>query len=370
MAVVKRSGRWQASYRGPDGRERTKTFDLRSDADRWVRDQRTALDTGTWIDPSSAKVTFGEFVETWKASQVWRDGTRALVDMHFKNHVLPTWEHRPIGSIRPSEAQAWVKGLSTKLAPSTIEVVVSYVGQAFRAAIDDRLIATSPLTRVKLPKREHHDIVILTAAQVAAMAARIDERYRAVIVLAAGTGMRQGELLGLTIDRVDWLRKTVRIDRQLSSVKGHTPVLAPPKTARSVRTIPVGDVVIEALSAHLAAFPAGIEGLIFTGKRGDPIRRSTWGLAWDAPARAIGLPKGVGIHCLRHTHASFLISAGCSVKVVQERLGHATAAETLDTYSHLWPDDDDRSRQAVDNVLAPILGRGSRGQAADKAVDC
>jgi integrase len=123
--------------------------------------------------------------------------------------------------------------------------------------------------------------------------------------------------------------------------------------------IPLPDYVIEALAAHLAEFPA-VGGFVFTNDDGTPIRRNRFGPVWRAATDAAGLPRsvsergrqeGVGFHALRHTYASLLIAAGCSVKVVQARLGHATAQETLDTYAHLWPDDEDRTRAAIDGVL-------------------
>lgn len=101
----------------------------------------------------------------------------------------------------------------------------------------------------------------------------------------------------------------------------------------------------------------GAVRLVFVTDDHEPIRR-TWfsGAVWQQVAKTAGLPVGVGFHALRHYYASLLIRHGESVKTVQERLGHATAAETLDTYSHLWPDSEDRTREAVDLVL---------GQAAD-----
>lgn len=94
---------------------------------------------------------------------------------------------------------------------------------------------------------------------------------------------------------------------------------------------------------------------MFTAPRGGPLRRSVFGTeVWQPSARAAGLPTGTGFHGLRHYFASLLIRHGESVKTVQARLGHATAAETLDTYSHLWPDSEDRARAAVDDVLGDI----------------
>ena len=107
---------------------------------------------------------------------------------------------------------------------------------------------------------------------------------------------------------------------------------------------------MDALAAHLAEFPAGPDGLVFT-LSGKPITRSAFGHKWRAAVETAGLPAGTGFHALRHYYASLLIRHGESVKTVQARLGHASAVETLDTYSHLWPDSDDRTRDAIDSVL-------------------
>ncbi|HEV3401024.1 MAG TPA: site-specific integrase, partial [Acidimicrobiales bacterium] len=153
------------------------------------------------------------------------------------------------------------------------------------------------------------------------------------------------------LPHVDFLRRRLAVEQQLVTLAGRPPYLAPPKTAASRRAIPLPTVVSEALASHLERFPAGDAGLIFTTERGEPIRRNRFGEVWRRAADAAGLAEGVGFHALRHYYASLLIRHGESVKVVQERLGHASAAETLDTYSHLWPDSEDRTRAAVDAVL-------------------
>jgi integrase len=171
-------------------------------------------------------------------------------------------------------------------------------------------------------------------------------------VFAAGTGLRQGECFGLTVDRIDFLRRTAKVDRQLLLMPGG-PVLAPPKTEASRRIVPLPDVVVDALAAHLARFPAGGDGFVFTNDDGKPIRRTRFSDMWRPLVQRAGLPEGAGFHQLRHFYASLLIRHGESVKTVQLRLGHASAVETLNTYSHLWPDSDDRTREAVDLVLGP-----------------
>ncbi len=150
---------------------------------------------------------------------------------------------------------------------------------------------------------------------------------------------------------MDFLRRSLRVDQQLVLIPGREPFLGPPKTAASRRTIPLPAVVLDALAAHLANYDPGPDGLVFTAPNGGPIRRNRLSETWRAAVAAAGVPQGTHFHDLRHYYASLLIRHGESVKVVQARLGHASAAETLDTYSHLWPDSEDRTRAAVDSVL-------------------
>jgi len=265
----------------------------------------------------------------------------------LRRHVYPTLGARKLSSILPSDIQALVKSLP--LAPSTVGVVHGILSGIFRAAVRDRRIIANPCEGTRLPKVERKRVVPLTTEQVEAARDAMPERLRALVTFAAGTGLRQGECFGLTVDRLDFLRRTVSVDRQLVTLAGHPPRLGPPKTAASVRTVPLPQVVVDALAAHLAAYPA--DELVFTLEGGLPITRSTFGHLWRPVASEAGLPAGTGLHSLRHYYASLLIRHGESVKVVQARLGHASAAETLDTYSHLWPDSDDRTREAVDSVL-------------------
>jgi site-specific recombinase XerD len=92
---------------------------------------------------------------------------------------------------------------------------------------------------------------------------------------------------------------------------------------------------------------------VFTGQRGEPWRRNTFTRLIAQGRVAAGLPESVTFHDLRHHFASVLIAAGCSIKAVQSALGHANASETLDTYSHLWPADEDRIREAVQSLHGP-----------------
>lgn len=352
-SVARRSdGRWRARYRDPAGREHAKHFDTKTKAQRWLDEVTAAIVTGQYVDPNAGRRTFGDYATSWASSQVHRDSTRVKVESSLRRHVLPHLGDRPLASLRRSDIQTWVKARSDELAPGTVRVIYSYLAAIFRAAVDDRLIPASPCSRIALPRVQPKRVEPLATETVFALAEAVQDRYRALILLAAGTGMRQGECFGLTGDRVDFLRRAVTVDRQLVSLPGRPPALAVPKTTASHRTIPLPNVVLEALASHLAAFPRAPSDLLFTLPSGAPINRGTFSSqVWQPAARLVGLREGVSFHDLRHYYASLLIRHGESVKVVQARLGHASAAETLDTYSHLWPDSEDRTREAVDLAL-------------------
>jgi integrase len=188
--------------------------------------------------------------------------------------------------------------MTSTLAASTVGTVHGVVAGIFRAAMRDRKITANPCEGTRLPKVARPRVEPLPVETVRALETAMPERYRALVTLAAGTGMRQGECLGLTVDRIDFLRRALTVDRQLVTVPGRDPYLGPPKTFASVRTIPLPQVVLDALAAHLAAYPA--DGLVFTSSAGTPIRRTRFGEVWRDAVKAAGAPHGTGFHGLRH----------------------------------------------------------------------
>ena len=233
--------------------------------------------------------------------QVQRPSSRAHVETMLRRHAYPALGNRTLTSILPSDIQAWVKGL--ELAPATVGVVHGIVSTVMKAAIRDRRVASNPCDGTKLPKVQRSQIVPLTTQQVSAVRDALPAELRDLVTLAGGTGMRQGECFGLTVDRVRFLERVLTVDRQLVTVQGQAPTLGPPKTRASNRTIPLPQVVVDALAAHLAAFPAEPDGLVFT-LSGKPITRSVFGHKWRAAVEASGLPAGTGFHALRHYYAS------------------------------------------------------------------
>lgn len=343
---------WDVRWRDPDGDHRKRAFHRRVDAERFLSTVSTDIIRGDYVDPNDP-TTFREFAESWRESRMHRPTTRAHVETHLRRHAYPRFGDRRLSSIRPSEIQRWVTDLTQTLAPSTVQVIHGIVASIYKSAMHDRLVTSSPCAGTRLPKRLPVQITPLTTETVRALADAVPARYRALVLLAAGTGLRQGECLGLDEAHVDLVQHTLHVDQQLILLPRQEPFFGPPKTPASHRTVPLPDVVIAALRRHLAEFPITHPyRLLFTDDHGNAIRRTTFSYeVWRPAVAAVGARRGTGFHDLRHYYASLLIRHGESIKTVQHRMGHATAAETLDTYAHLWPDSDDRTRDAIDTLL-------------------
>lgn len=363
MASIKQraDGVWRARYRDSAGKEHARHFKLKRDAQRWLDEVTTSVVTGQYVDPKAGRLTFQVYAETWLSAQVHRPATAELYRSHLERHAYPTLGSLTLASILRTTVQGWVKGLTVPveggrgaLAPATVGVVYTVVASVFRAAVRDRKIASTPCDGIALPEVVKTRVQPLTTAQVDALAAAVPGNLRALVVLTAGTGMRQGEVLGLTRDRLRLLGKApeVTVDRQLVTQPGAETAFGPLKTGASYRSIPLPRVVVAALNDHLAQYDIADDGLLFTID-GKGLTRQRFGHLWRPAAKAAGLTTatGTGMHALRHYYASLLIRYGESVKTVQGRLGHKSATETLDTYGHMWADSDDRTREAVDSVL-------------------
>jgi integrase len=347
------NGTWRARWRETaNGEQHARHFARRRDAEQFLAQVSSDLLRGEYVDPSRGRILFNDYVEQWQRGQVHRATTAEQVDGHLRNHILPAFGTRPMASVLPTEVQRWVRALSERLAPATVEVVYRYFAAIFRSAVDDRIISSSPCRNIRLPKAAPRIIVPPSVAEVTALADAMPRHLQALVLFAAGTGARQGECFGLTLDRIDFLRRSVRIDRQLVALRG-SQRLSPPKTASSVRTVPLPQMVVDVMAAHLATYPTSPSEFVFRSERLNALRRGRVNEAFRAAARIAGVGDDVTFHDLRHFYASLLIRSGCSVKVVQTRLGHKNASETLDTYGHLWADDEDRTRAAVDSAFAP-----------------
>lgn len=383
-----RGKRWRVRYVDDAGRDREALFAKKADADRYDATMRADVARGTYVDPDAGRVTVAGYFDGWRRLQLHDDATTGKTEWAHRLHIAPTPLGRmSIGQARRSHVQAWVRDRSQVLAPSSLHPVYAYLAGMFRAAALDRVIGSSPCQGIALPELVTRDRLIATPEQVHALAAAFGRpaarkyslRYRPQVYVAAGCGLRQGEIWGLELEHVDFDARRIGVVQQLKQIAGGPPYLAPPKTSTSVRELDLPDVVSLELAAHLERYPVQeteiedrtdprrprrrMARLIFLNAGGRPLQRSSFSTPWRKACRACGLPDDYTMHALRHYYATLLIHAGASVTTVQLALGHANPTITLNRYVGLWPEATEQTRSLVDAALKrPPLGRAAGGR--------
>jgi integrase len=366
-----RGDRWQVRWRDEAGAQRKQVFAKKSTADSFAASKKADVDRGVSVDHAVGRQTVQMYAERWRRDLLHRSSTSERVERLFRLHVDPQLGHLRMAQVRPSHIRGWVKDRVEVLAPSTLSVTFSTLSSFFNAAVLDRVIGINPCVGIALPQPlDAVQQFIPTPAQVHQLAEAIDPRYASVIYLAAGCGLRGGEITGLELGAVDFLRREVDVSQQLVCVTGRPPYLGPVKTRTSARTVELPEVVAASLARHIEAHsPTEVEidddtdprnpvvrtaRLLFTMPSGVPVHRATWAHIWRPARETVGLEKGVGLHCLRHYFATLLIHNGASVKTVQLALGHSTPMVTLNTYVGEWPEAHERTRSLVDGALGRV----------------
>ncbi|MEU7168790.1 site-specific integrase [Streptomyces morookaense] len=357
------NGKWRARYRDLDGKEHARHFDRKLDAQRWLDEVTTSMVTGQYVDPRAGRITLEAFAAKWQGAAIAGEAVTRITDNALRVHIIPALGSRPMAAIRRHDIQVMFKKLAEQLGPGSVRNVYDVLVRLMTAAVEDKVIPASPCRRITLPPMPDEEIVPPTVAQVQQMVDTMPSYLSAAVVLLAGSGLRIGEVLGLKVSDIDFKRGTVRVERQ----RNQAGAICPPKTAKSRRTVPIGEVVTDALINHLAKRPS--KGWLFTMEEGAPLTYRRWKNEWNCARKAlqeaenktagqegrepVELPHLV-THDLRHFFASAVIAGGASVKQVQVVLGHASAVITLRIYAHLWPGEDDRTRSVMDSVLGVL----------------
>jgi integrase len=339
---------YRVRYRDPAGGQRSKVFARKADAQRFLNETETAKARGTWTDPALGKVLFKDWLgEWWATTTNLRASTRERDESLLRRHALPRFGDAPLAAISQRDVRAWVADLSAgPLAPATVQKAYQLLGKVMGAAVDAGMIPQTPCRRVPLPKVEREEMRFLTPAEVATLAAAIQLRYRALVLVGAYGGLRIGELAGLRRSRVDLLRGTVQVAEIITEPKGRLQI-GPPKTRAGRRTVGLPRFVAEELAVHLADL-GDPEAFVFTAPEGGPLRVHGFrARVWRPATRAAGL-DGLRIHDLRHTAVALWIAAGANPKEVSTRAGHASVSFTLDRYGHLYPEADAALRDRLD----------------------
>lgn len=340
--------RWLAVWHEADGRRRKKAFATKDAAEAHLDHVGVELRAGTYITPERAQVRLSEVAHRWFSEQVHQRATSLdVIRRRLDNTILPSLGDRRLSELDRTAIQAVIgEWTASGLSASTVHVAYVYLAGILSLAVDERRIAATPCRRINLPRVEAEPVVPLTTAKIQELTDSLPREFQTMAVLGAATGMRSGEMRGLTWDRISPIDggAVVRVDRQMISTRTFEPRWGPPKTPASVRNISIGKATLEALGEPR-------DGLVLRTAAGGAVTRPLASRAWRPVADRIGIPRGSGWHELRHYHASLLIAGGSSPVAVAHRLGHKDAIETLRTYAHLWADDDDRMRDATDGLI-------------------
>ncbi|WP_447645176.1 tyrosine-type recombinase/integrase [Nocardioides zeae] len=355
--VTKRDGRWRARYRHPErGTQHQATFEKKVDAQRWLRDELSKLDHGTWIESAAGTMTFEAYFHAWSSRQVWTSTTHTAMSLAVR---MTPFRGTALRSIKTTHIEAWIKEMTTgssrqrALAPGTIKTRYVNVRSVFRAAVRDRELAVDPTEGVRLPRQRKRSeaLRIPTPEQVALAMTSADERFRAFIGVCSLAGLRLGEAAALQFGDLDVERQQLHVRRQVQRAGRKEVEIRLPKYA-SERTVPIPEELAHLLTAHREL--GHQTEWLFAGPADNPPHQNTVGYHWRRTLARAGL-SGIRIHDLRHFYASGLIAAGCDVVTVQRALGHAKASTTLDTYAKLWPSGEARTRAAASALAQQVL---------------
>lgn len=354
--VAKRpDGQWRARYRDEAGREHSRHFARKVDAQRWLDETTAAVVTGQYVDPRLGRTTFATYYAEWAERQVWEWNTRKNMNLAVTSCIFADV---PLSRLRRSHVEQWVKAMSTAgLAAGTIRTRVNNVRSVLRAAVRDRVVASDPSEGVVLPRDRRRDaaMVLPTVEQLASILEAAPPPFAPFVALAAFAGLRLGEIAGLQVPDVDFLRRSITVQRQVQRAEGGGVEVRAPKYG-SERVVYTSERLLGLLAQHLADHRPGEDRSrpVFVTNRGELLDQNAVGHLWRSTCRRAKV-AGITLHDCRHYYASGLIASGCDVVTVQRALGHAKATTTLNTYSHLWPTAEDRTRRAADDLLAAAL---------------
>jgi integrase len=221
MAHVERkgAGRWRARYRGPNGRERSKTFERKADAERFLTEVESSKLRGGFVDPRRASITVEAWADDWLAAQAdLTPKTCERYDGMIRRHIRPRWGRVPLASVTHAEVQRWLTGLD--LAPTSVQKTHGVLSMVLAYAVKDGRLASNPAAGVSLPRVRQAEKRFLTHQQVHELAEACGEEYRLVVLFLAYTGLRWGEMAALRVRRIDFLRRRVPVAESVTPVRG------------------------------------------------------------------------------------------------------------------------------------------------------
>ena len=330
----------------------------------------TELDDGTYLEPT--KDTVGEWLDTWLETYVKYSVKPYTLDAYQRNcdnYIKPMLGKIRLAALNAPQIQRFYNSLLTekKLSPKTIRNIHGVFHKALEQAVKLGMVRSNPTDLCDLPKVRRKEIHPMEQEEIAAFLKAIEGcKYELVYRVTLFTGMRQGEILGLTWDCVDFERNALYVNKQLQKTKkvGGEYVLAPTKSGRS-RMITVAPSVIHLLKKQKRQqaqmrLLAGQDwknpwDLVFTNEHGGNLSHFMVYKTFKEIVKSIGLGQE-RFHDLRHSYAVVSLESGDDIKTVQTNLGHATASFTLDVYGHISQKMRQQSADRMEQFIRKISG--------------
>jgi integrase len=347
----------------PPGAERKQVrrsgFRNKAEAQRALTEVLSTLDHGTFVAPDA--MTVADYLAGWVATLGTAGRRPSTVESYARNvrvHIVPAVGSVRLQELSPVHLDRLYADMGQRLSPRMVRYVHSITRKALSDAMRKGLVVRNVADAATPPSAKSTkapEMATWTPEQLRTFLAGIAvNRYFPLLRLAALTGLRRGEVLGLRWADVD-LDAGRLVVRQQVTATGRKVSMGELKTAAGRRTITLDGRTVEVLREHRRrqleermAVGAGYvdHGLVFAAVDGAPIHPDTLSQAFDRLVAASGLPR-LRLHDLRHTHATHLIARGVHSKRVSARLGHTSHSFTMDTYGHLMPDDEGDAAAAV-----------------------
>lgn len=351
------SGRYQVRYPGPDGRVRShpETFVRKGDATRMLTVLEGQLIHGTWTDPDRARIRLDEYAERWI---VQRPGLRPrTVEIYrgsLKRHIAPYLGGVPLGKIDGAMIREWrAEILGSGTSESEAAKAYRFLRAVLMTAVDDLIIPRNPCRIRGAGVEKPAERPVLTTRQVLDLANRMpDARFRLMVLLAAFTSLRWGELAALRRCDLDPDLGTVSVRSQHVELDTGQLIVTPPKSAAGVRTVVIPSAILRVARDYLEAGKGQPpNALLFSGTRGGALRRSNFrrDVDWSGAVAAIGAP-GLHFHDLRHTGNTLAASDGASLRELMDRMGHDSVRAAM-IYQHATTES---SRRIADSINVMI----------------
>jgi integrase len=362
--IRRRGNKWAAVvYIGSGKYKWFSGFPTRKEAQRKLTEVLDQLDRGAYTEPT--KKTCEEFLVEWleAARPTLRENSWKSYRTVVNLHVLPYIGSLKLQKLSPSHLNSLYGDLLEKgdkrrkagggLSPRTVRYVHLVLTRALGDAVRWGYLPRNPASLANPPKAANKQMQVWSGGQLQQfLAAHKSHPHYMAWLLAATTGMRRSELLGLRWEDVDLDRGRLSVTQVLTCYGSKSNMrFTAPKTSSSRRQVALDPATVQALRQHRLQVFSRSGGLVFTEADGSPVYPQTFGLQFAAAVRKSGLPY-IRFHDLRHTHATLALQAGVNPKVVQERLGHRSIAITLDTYSHVTEGLQEDAAQRIADVLA------------------